>query len=323
MSRLYEALRRVGKDADEMSGVTWKAFETDASAAATPKAQAPEPPPAMPSPAPVLPPADFDLPPLSAGASTSPVEPESVETFAAVETPEPVGTPVHTVASTVDSHLRLLPYATDPTVVEAYRRLRTKILQRKEELGFGSLMIASGNPREGKTLTTLNLALSFGMLPSFRVLVVDGDVRKGTIGEWLGIDTNLPGLSNLIDGSATVDDVLLRSDEIPMQVVLPGNSPIAPAELLNSPRLKEAFAVMASRFDLVLVDSPPVHLVTDAHLLAAACDAVLLVARGYKTSRKLFEKAAQEVGGSRVIGAVLNGGPTHVARYGYYKRGGK
>lgn len=322
MSRLYEALRRIGKDADEMSGVAWKAFETAASTAAAPK-EPPETPPATPASAPVLPPADFELPPLSAGASTSPAVSESAETFATVEVAEPAEAPAHTVVSTVDSRLRLLPYATDPTVVEAYRRLRTKILQRKEELGFGSLMIASGNPREGKTLTALNLALSFGMLPSFRVLVVDGDVRKGTIGEWLGIDTNLPGLSNLIDGSATVNDVLLRSDDIPMQVVLPGNSPIAPAELLNSPRLKEAFAVMASQFDLVLVDSPPVHLVTDAHLLAAACDAVLLVARGYKTNRKMFEKAAQEVGLSRVIGAVLNGGPTHVARYGYYKRGGK
>jgi succinoglycan biosynthesis transport protein ExoP len=212
----------------------------------------------------------------------------------------------------------LIPQSSDPSILEYYRRVRTKMLQLQTDKPFRSLIVTSANPQEGKTVTTLNLAMSFAMLPSYRVLVVDGDLRRGTLGSWLGIgDDDHPGLSNLIDGSANLDDVILRSESVPMNFMVRGNSKVPAGELLHSPQLCSYLRTIAERFDLVLVDTPPVNLVADAHQLATCCEAVLLVARAFRTTRKAFEKAVQDVAPYRVIGTVLNAG-TGARSNGYY-----
>ena len=214
----------------------------------------------------------------------------------------------------LNERARLIPHAVDPVVVEYYRKLRTKILQQQEEKAFRSLVVTSAAPQEGKTVTVLNLGLSFAMLPSLKVLVVDGDMRQGSLGAWLGVDNQQPGLSNLIDGSARLEEVVLQSDEIPMHCIVRGNSQIPD---LHSSQLNSHFQRMTEQFDLVLVDSPPVNLITDVQLLAASCDAVLLVARAFATSRKAFEKAVQDLLPFRVIGTVLNAGSAQGSS-GYY-----
>jgi len=216
---------------------------------------------------------------------------------------------------TLDQTARLIPHAVDPTVVEHYRRLRTKIMQQHTTKPFCSLVVTSPNPREGKTVTALNLGLSFAMLPNFRVVVVDGDLRKGSLGQWLGVDDR-PGLSNLIDGSAKLEDVVLKSDESPMCFVVRGTSKLPAAELLNSPDLSGHFRRLGETFDLILLDFPPLNLITDTQLLAASCDAVLLVARAFSTTLKAFEKTVQDLAPFRVIGTILNGG-IKPRRYGY------
>lgn len=208
---------------------------------------------------------------------------------------------------TLDQKARLIPHAVDPVVMEHYRRLRTKILQEQEKKYFRTLMVTSPNPQDGKTVTVLNLGLNFAMVPSFKVLVVDGDLRRGSLGDWLGVDDH-PGLSNLIDGSASLDDVILKSTDTPMHFMVRGNSKSSPGELLHSPQLSEQFRQIAEEFSLVLVDSPPVNLVADAQLLARSCDAVLLIARAFATTRKALERAAQDLAPFRVIGTVLNAG---------------
>jgi capsular exopolysaccharide synthesis family protein len=185
--------------------------------------------------------------------------------------------------------------------------LRTKLLQESAAAPFRLLIVASPNPQEGKTVTAVNLALSFCMLPSTKVLIVDGDLRKGTIGRWLSVDGR-PGLSNLIDGSAGLEDVVLKSSELPAHFVLRGNSKLPPAELLNSPALKDHLQQLAEQYDVVIIDSPPLNLITDGQLLAQCCDAVLLVVRAYATTRKALEKAVQDLQPARVVGAVLNAG---------------
>jgi capsular exopolysaccharide synthesis family protein len=219
----------------------------------------------------------------------------------------------------LDTKARLIPYSADPIVVEHYRRLRTRILQQQAEKHFRSLVITSASPQEGKTVTVLNLALSFAMLPSFKILVVDADLRRGTLGSWFGVDPNLPGLNNLLDGSATREDVIFRCDGLPLYFVMRGNSKSRAAELLNSPKLAEHMRNLGEGFDLMLVDSAPINLVTDAQLLAGSCDAVALLARAFSTSRKSLEKAAQDLQPFRVIGTILNASTPTVSRgYGRY-----
>jgi capsular exopolysaccharide synthesis family protein len=166
----------------------------------------------------------------------------------------------------------------------------------------------------------MNLGLSLAMLPDYKVLIVDGDLRRGSLGRWLGVD-NQPGLSNLVDGSATIEHSIFKCDDRPLHFMLRGTSPIVPGELLQSPNLTSIYRRLGESFDLILVDSPPVNLMTDTQLLAGACDAVLLIARAYSTNRKGFEKAVQDLRGFRIIGTVLNGGarPRRSSRYkGYF-----
>jgi len=206
-----------------------------------------------------------------------------------------------------DPCARLIPHAVDQAVVEHYRRLRTKILQQHAEKPFRSMMVTSPGPQEGKTVTVLNLGLSFAMLPNFRVLVVDGDLRRGSIGKWFGAD-EYPGLSDVLEGSAQLEDVALKCAGVSLHVVTRGNSKVSPGELLHSPRLTKELRRITSHFDLVLIDTPPVTLITDSQLLAGSCDAVLLIARAFHTKRKALEQSIRDLSAFRIIGTVLNGG---------------
>ena len=228
--------------------------------------------------------------------------------------------PAPKVQITFDPKARLITNAADSVVTEYYRRLRTKILQQQATKPFRSLLIVSPSPQEGKTITVLNLGLSFATLPSFKVLVVDGDLRRGNIGKLLGIENHL-GLTNLLDGSATLEDAVLKCDDIPVHFMTRGNSKVPPAELLHSPQLGKQLRSLSEQFDLVLVDSAPVNLITDTQLLAQSSDAILLVARAFSTTRKSLELTIQDLSQFRIIGTVLNGGPrTQVYRRykGYY-----
>ncbi len=208
----------------------------------------------------------------------------------------------------------LIPNSVDQIVVEHYRRLRTKIMQQHAVKPFRSLLVTSPEPEEGKSVTVLNLALSFAMLRSFKVLVVDGDLRRGSLGRWLGMEDRA-GLSNVIDGSATFSEVVLKWDELPVHFILAGNSKISAAELLHPTQVGRHIRTMTQQFDLVLIDSPPVNLITDTQLLSESCDAVMLVVRAFATTRKALEQAAKDLQGCRIVGTILNGGArTHMYR---------
>ena len=271
----------------------------------------------IPEPA-VEPPVDGrDLRSSEEGASGTQVEMGGATASTAVaEKPEAATAPGRL---RLDVKAGLVPNSTDAGVMEYYRRLRTKILQAQEGKSFRTLVVASSSPQEGKTVTAMNLALSFAMLDSFKVLVVDGDLRRGTLGKWIGAEEQ-PGFSDLIEGTTSLDQVLIRSEEPPVCFMTRGQSKVAPGELLNSPYLGRHFRRMSEGFDLVLIDSPPLNMLTDTQLLVRSCDAVLLVARAFSTTRKALEQAVQELGQARVIGTVLNGGTkAHLyRRYGYY-----
>jgi capsular exopolysaccharide synthesis family protein len=240
-------------------------------------------------------------------SATPRVELRREEFLAPPEKPQQDGVAVTDVQLNVDRRTPLIPHTLDSSIVEQYRKLRTKIQQQHAVQPIRSLLVASPGPGEGKTVTVMNLGLSFAMLPDFKVLVIDGDLRKGTVAKWLGTE-KLPGLSNLIDGSAEPENVILKSQDFPLYVMESGTSARPAAELLTSPRLQETIRRMSQHFDLVLVDSPPVNLITDAQMLASSCDAVLLVARAFSTTSKAFQKTLHELQHCRLVGTILNGG---------------
>ena len=307
MSRLYDALKeatrfRQGQDVNGHDGL-WEAWGIKAAdilpLQPVPTTQAPDPVSPVP-----------EREELGA--------PGLLETVAAaVEPPERGSARVTSTEAALDQNARAIPHAVDPIIVEHYRRLRIKILQQQEESSFRTLLVTSANPQEGKTVTVLNLGLSFSMLSAFKILVIDGDLRRGTLGSLLGVNSDQPGLSNLIDGSAQLDDVVLQSDAIPMHFMVRGNSKVSD---MHSSQLQPHFQKLCGQYDLVLVDSPPVNLMADVQVLAASCDAVLMIARAFKTTRKALEKAVGDLAPFRLIGTVLNAGmmPRRKGYYGYY-----
>ncbi len=316
MSRFYDALKEASRSQAETNG-TPAASEPNILVSAL-AARIEIPPVLSPEvadrlPEPDVPPSKPDSPVLDlleeVSANGSVPKPQQEAVSEDIATEQPVrDVPREKKFITLDPKARLITQAADAAVVEHYRRLRTKLLQQNSEKPFKSLLVASPSPQEGKTVTALNLALSFAMLPDFKVLIVDGDLRRGTIGKLLGVD-NYPGLSNMIEGTATLDDAILQCRDVPLHFLLRGNSQLPAAELLHSTaRLRDLFDYITEKFDLVVVDSSPVNLITDAQLLAENCDAVMVVARAFSTTRKSLEQTVRELSAFRIVGTVLNGG---------------
>jgi capsular exopolysaccharide synthesis family protein len=253
------------------------------------------------------PPPDHSLNPAEAmGIDFPAVLPVSAPEVRDTLTPEPTNGLVGTfVNASIDSKAPLIPHSVDTGIVEHYRRLRTKILHKQQENPFKTLVIVSPNPQEGKTVTVLNLGLSLAMLPDYRVLVVDGDLRRGMFDTVMNVSPRA-GFSNYLEGTASLKEVVLRSENVPMAFMLRGDSKIPPADLFHSPYLERRLKALGEHFDIVLFDSAPVNLLSDSQTLAGNCDAVLLVARAFSTPRTAIQKALKELAHTRIIGTVLN-----------------
>ena len=136
------------------------------------------------------------------------------------------------VSVALNKKARILPHSIEPRLEEYYRIIRTNILQEQSKRSFRSLLVASPRPRDGKTLTVLNLALTFAMVPSFKVLVVDGDLRRGNLGATLGLEDSL-GFSNFVENGAKLEDVILKCDTLPMKFIMRGTAKLSPRKCSN------------------------------------------------------------------------------------------
>lgn len=219
---------------------------------------------------------------------------------------------------------------------EAYRSIRTSLLFCNPEQPPRSVLVTSSQPGEGKTLTTVNLAISLTQLGN-RVIVIDADLRQPRCHRVLGIAAS-QGLVDVLRGDADVEEVLQRlcldnscvtlagsgREGGPALYILQSGAPPAdPSELLASPRMYQMLGSLIERYDMVLVDSPPVFPITDAAILASVVDGVVLVVRGQRTERQVTREALDRLRYMKatVIGVVLNGinpGSSDYYRYPYY-----
>lgn len=201
---------------------------------------------------------------------------------------------------------------------ECCRSIRTNILFSTADRPMSTLTISSPKPREGKTTTTIYLGTTMAQSGQ-RVLIVDTDMRRPRLHKSMGVSRER-GLTNLILGDAAVEDCIKTTD-IPNLYVLPcGPQPPNPAELLLTNRFKEVMADLESRYDRILLDSPPLLAVTDAVVLARLSDGVVMVAQAGKT---LIDDAAQATRqlkdvDAAILGVILNDIDLHDRKYGYY-----
>jgi len=199
---------------------------------------------------------------------------------------------------------------------EAYRTLRTNIIFSQVTQTIRRLVVTSPGAGEGKTTTAANLAVAFAQ-QGMRVLFIDCDLRRSRAHKVFGIPRS-PGVAELVVGLATIDEVS-HPTAVPTLFVIPGGtSPPHPAELLGGTQMKAVLDRLAERYDLIILDTPPVLASADASVISAAADGVVLVVRAGATERAAALEAVQQlVGvGGRVVGCVLNDADAAMVRYG-------
>lgn len=194
-------------------------------------------------------------------------------------------------------------------VAEAYGSLQTNISYTSSNEVLKLLLFTSSMPGEGKTTTAANLALTFSQR-GLRVLLVDADLRRGAI-HTLFEGPRGPGMTDVLRGAKKLSDVVrvVQVDEgEAMHYITTGQLPSYPTQVLESKAMQEFLREARDGYDFVILDSPPVNLITDAAILGAQADAVLLVARAGQTATHALSYAMAQLQRVRaqVVGVVLN-----------------
>jgi protein-tyrosine kinase len=192
--------------------------------------------------------------------------------------------------------------------VEAYGSLRARVMKLQGSKGIRSLMLTSSVPAEGKTWTSLNLAVSCAKLHNLRILLVDGDLRSRGLSRLLKIPDG-PGLSDLLGGNVTADKAILPSELENLFILGAGALNGQPSELFASHFWPEFVAWASQSYGIVIVDAPPIHSLSDAELISAGCDGVLMVVRALSTPREIAQKCASRLDKRKLVGIVFNGLP--------------
>jgi capsular exopolysaccharide synthesis family protein len=210
-------------------------------------------------------------------------------------------------------------------ISEAFRALRTSLLLSQAEHPPQVILVTSALPREGKTTSAVNLAVTLAQLGD-RTLLMDSDMRKPGIRRAL----NLPigkdnGLSSYLAGVAGLDEIVYPHPTISnLATMITGPVPPSPADLLSSYRMRDAISELRRRFKFIVIDSPPIMAATDAVIVSSLTDGVLLVVRSGDTPKEAFTRTRDLLGAvkSRVLGVVLNAvdssAPDYYYSYRYY-----
>jgi polysaccharide biosynthesis transport protein len=213
-----------------------------------------------------------------------------------------------TLPATNGSSRSLITYA-EPTspAAESFRALRTSIVLSSFGTSPRVILVTSSLPQEGKTTVSANSAIVMAQRGS-RVLLVDADLREPAIAKMFGVTEN-GGLTNVIDGSRTFEEVVIPIPHVPnLQVLSSGMTSAQPAEFLGSARMKECIERWRKEFDYVIIDTPPCLSFTDAVLLSREADGVILVARWGQTTKAALRHASDLLMqvNANMIGLVLN-----------------
>ncbi|GAA6527719.1 polysaccharide biosynthesis tyrosine autokinase [Intrasporangium sp. DVR] len=207
---------------------------------------------------------------------------------------------------------------------EAIRRLRTNILFVDVTTQGHSFVITSSNPGEGKTTTTVNLAIAMADAGS-KVLLIDGDLRNPSVAKTMGLEGSA-GLTTVLLGRAEPADVIQVWRDTTLHVLPAGQIPPNPSELLGSEAMSQLFQKLAQEFDYILIDSPPINPVIDAVLLNQLTHGLIMVVASERTRRRELESALRSLQTVEVpvAGFALNlatGANSATYRYGTYGYG--
>ena len=189
---------------------------------------------------------------------------------------------------------------------EEFRTLRSRLYHMREKTALKKLLVTSALPKEGKSFTAANLAQVLVRQHGRRVLLVDADLRGPRLHMMLGT-TASPGLSDYLQGRSDEFSIMQRGPMENLFLIPSGEQIPNPAELVSNGRLKFLLQRVESLFDWIIIDSPPAVPVSDASVLAKACDGVLMVVRSNATPIDMARRAREEFPDQALVGVVLNG----------------
>lgn len=195
-------------------------------------------------------------------------------------------------------------------LIESYKALRTNLmfsLSKKEGVRARKIILTSAGPGEGKTTTTVNMAITLSEIET-KVLLIDSDMRKPTVHKYFNL-ANRTGLSNILSGMNAVEECVHSVKNLPNLHVIPsGILPPNPSELLSSSAMKKLLSDMESEYDYIIIDSPPVNVVTDALALVGSVDGVAIVVSQSKSTYPEITRAVDSLkfANANLIGIVLN-----------------
>jgi capsular exopolysaccharide synthesis family protein len=214
-----------------------------------------------------------------------------------------VGSGARLVSADGAHDARIIGQGAGSVALEEYRRLAATLHELQVAHGTKVLMVASALPREGKTLTVTNVALTLSESYGRRVLLIDADLRRPSIHGLL----RLPNARGLSEGLLDDTRELSLLQVSPTLSVLPAGRPgTQPLAGLTSQRMRSVLEEAVSAFDWVLLDSPPVGIMPDANLLAGLTDGVIFVIAAGSTPYTVVERAVEAIGRDHIIGSVLN-----------------
>ena len=214
----------------------------------------------------------------------------------------------------------ILTAKSDFFVREAYKTLRTNVsFALADEQKCNVIVVTSSLQGEGKSITAMNLAISYAMTDR-RVLVIDCDLRRPKVARLLQMNSKV-GLSNFIVNYSLREKAILPTTVKGLDVILAGDIPPNPSELLGSPKMQHIIEELRKDYDYIFLDSPPVNMVTDAVVLAPLSDGVLFLVRANHAERGSVIHAVEqlEYAKAKILGFVLNGVDMEKTHYGYGK----
>lgn len=214
------------------------------------------------------------------------------------------------VDDTVDPRLVVSRDPTGP-LAEQYRSFRTNFLASHAGTGRKVFCITSAQREEGKSVSAANIAVCFGEMDPNKICLVDADLRNPALAAMWSV-RSIPGLSEVLRGEVPLDRAIVDTRRSNLHLVPAGEPPSSPAELILNPRLKQTFASLKASYDYVFVDTPPATVFSDAAMIGALCDGIILVTRINFTSRDLVDRATQTLtnAGGKVVGALLTALPS-------------
>jgi capsular exopolysaccharide synthesis family protein len=189
---------------------------------------------------------------------------------------------------------------------EKFRLLRARLRNLRERQQLQKLVITSAVPNDGKTLVAMNLAVCLAKHTNEKILLLEGDLRKPTLGEHLGIKS-LPGVG---EWWASVDEpvskFIYRFDDSQLWILPAGSAPENPVNILQSSRFLELYKQLSTCFDWIIIDAPPLLPMADVSFWSRQADGLLLVVREGCTPKAILQKGLDTLDNPRVIGVVLN-----------------